>query len=143
MSNTIATLDVKVQMKGTAAGTLGWFKELIEDSELIIKKTRDGIPGMFLHEKHKKDGTERKENEGNTFICHPETKSPQDEGYNLAKINGIGYDYVVSSGNDEQKYIFGEDICFTSYPLTPACQNAVDEFIKSAVEKFAEWYEKQ
>jgi len=138
MSNTIATVEVKTQMKGSAAGTLGWFKALIEDSELVIRKTRTGIPGMFLHEKHTNSGEERKANEGNTFICSPASGTQDDEGYNIAKINGIEYIYVASTLS-----IPVEGFSFTDYPLTPKCKDALISFIDEAVTKFAAWYEVQ
>jgi hypothetical protein len=137
------TLKITVKNCGNAAGTLGWLNSLLEDSELIIKRTRDDVPGMFLHEKHKRNGEDRKENEGNTFICSPATQSPSNEGFNLKRINGILYVLVNPTGNSEQKYIFGEDVCFTSYPLTPACETALTEFLEKAVNQFAEWYEIQ
>jgi hypothetical protein len=140
---TIANVEVKVQLKGNAAGTLGWFKTLVEDSELVIRKTRDGIPGMFLHEKTNRKGEKNKEHEGNTFLCHPATGKDQEMGYLDSLINGINYIYVHPTGDFEQTYIFGEDICFTNYPLTPACNIAISEFIEKAVEEFAVWYEKQ
>jgi hypothetical protein len=141
--STIANVEVKVQMKGHAMGTLGWFKNLIEDSELVIRKTRDGMPGMFLHEKTNRKGETRKEHEGNTFICHPAKGSEYEDGYRDYIINDIRYICVHPTGDAEQQYFFGEDIYFTDVPLTPACRTALNEFIENAVETFAAWYEKQ
>lgn len=135
------TLTIKVGNVGTANGTLGWFNSILKDSELVIRKTRDGIPGMFLHKKLKRDGSENKENEGNTFLCCPASGTESDEGFNLSRINGIEYIYVRETGDLGQKYLFGEDFCFTGYPLTPACEVAIGRFLNDAVEKFAEWYE--
>lgn len=143
MSTTIATMEVKVQMKGHAAGTLGWFKAMIDDAELVIRKTRDGKAGMFLHEKHNRKGEERKAHEGNIFICSPSSKTQEDEGYNFIAINNIEYIFVQSEGGSEQKYLFGEDVCFTDYQLTSSCREAVDKFIVDAVHQFANWFEAQ
>ena len=125
-------------MKGSAAGTLGWFKDLIDDSELVIRKTRTGIPGMFLHEKHNYNNEERKENEGNTFLCCPASGTPDDEGYNRIKINGIKYIYVIASTPN-----YADDFSFTSFPITPKCRESIENFINEAVAKFAAWYEVQ
>jgi len=57
---------------------------------------------------------------------------------NLLKIS------VKNCGNAAGTlYVYNEDVCFTDYPLTPACKEAIEKFIKESVEKFAEWYEVQ
>lgn len=136
-------ITINIKNCGNAIGTLGWFNELMSDSEFLVRKTRDGIPGMFLHEKHKADGTERKPSEGNTFICCPASGSQQEEGYNISKINSIEYIVVQPTSDAKSKYIYGEDIGFTDYPITPACKSKIIEMLEYATEKFAEWYENQ
>ena len=124
-------LKVSVKNCGNAAGTLGWFNSIINDSEIIIRPTKTGEPGLFLHEKHKKDGTERKENEGNIWICGAE--SP------------LGNEGCDNTGIYSHIYVHDNQHCsgFSGYSLTPACEKAIKEFINNCVEKFAEWWEVQ
>ena len=136
------TVNVRVQIKGHAAGTSGWLAAILNDSELVIRKTRHGIPGMFLHEKHDATGDVRKDNEGNIFICRPAMGNQSDEDYEFTKINEIEY---VSTHATSRAMIYGGgfDISFTQYPLTPACKKALEQFLAEAVRKFAVWYEVQ
>lgn len=136
--STISTIEIKLQIKGHATGTLGWFKAWIEDAELVIRKTRFGIPGLFLHEKHNRKGEENKAHEGNSWLCHVATDSDYDTGCRARTINGIKYvyPYVYAPG-------WASESSLIDYPVTPACEKAVQEFIDKAVEKFAEWYEVQ
>lgn len=128
------TLKVTVKNCGTAAGTLGWFKSIIDDSEIVIRPTRTGEPALWLHENHRKDGTPRTEKEGNTWICGARARmlTIDDEGYQMKG------DYKAINVYDNE-YEAG----FTSYALTPACYKAIDEFIDQCVETFAAWFEAQ
>ena len=128
------TLKVTVKNCGKCNGTLGWFKNLLEDSEIIIRPTLSGEPLLWLHEKHKKDGSETTEKEGNTWICGPQ---------NPVFENGdLGY---KERGNYKSIYVLDSDYNhgFSSYALTPACYKAIEEFIDQCVEQFAEWFEAQ
>ena len=131
-------LKISVQTKGHAAGTLGWFQEWLNRSELVIRKTRYGTPGMFLHEKFNSKGEENKENEGNTFICKPDSNDENCMYYDNWEINNIRYVHVIPTSPD-----WSNDVGLTNYPLTPACHADVEEFILKSVKKFAEWYENQ
>lgn len=125
------TLKITVKNCGNAAGTLGWFKNLIDDSEINIKPCKDGAPGLFLHEKHKKDGSERTEHEGNSWICGiDDNRTDQYVRVNEKYAHVNIYENQYNSG-------------FSSYVLTPACEKAVEKFINECMEKFIEWFEKQ
>ena len=41
-------IEVKIENKGHMLGTLGWFKEIMERSEFVIRETAKGTPAMFL-----------------------------------------------------------------------------------------------
>lgn len=125
------TLKVTVKNCGKAAGTLGWFNSILEDSEIIIRPNRENIPGLFLHKKHKKDGTESKENEENTWICGP--------------ISLLSPEYCNNSGKISHLYVIDDEVHngFTGYALTPACEKEIERFIEYCVDKFSEWWEEQ
>lgn len=123
------TIEIKIECKGKVVGTLGWFNSIMNESEFVIKETKTGLPGMFLKLKNadKKDGFDYK------FICKPWNSNQEDPS--CYRENGrYLWVYVVS---DEFSYTYG----FTDYPLTPACENKVDEMIEQALEKFIEWWE--
>ena len=40
-------IEIKIEDKGHALGTLGWFKKLMENSELVIRN-ENGLPGIYL-----------------------------------------------------------------------------------------------
>lgn len=134
----ISNVAVKVQIKGQAVGTLGWFAEWVKNSELVIRPTRYGVPGMFLHEKQNKKGETNKDHEGNSWICNPFTYSDFDSGSDIRTINNIKYACVKPYAPD-----WSGEYHLSDYPLTPACENALHEFIDKAVNEFATWYEKQ
>jgi hypothetical protein len=127
-------LKITVKNCGKAVGTLGWFNAEIKDSEIIIKPCKTGEPALWLHKNHKKDGTENKENEGNTWICGAQKP--------LFELNDYGYH---ERGNYMSIYVIDNQyqIGFTGYALTPACKTAISEFIDQCVDQFAEWFEQQ
>ena len=126
------TLKITVKNCGNAAGTLGWFKNMIDDSEIIIKPCKDNAPGLFLHEKHKRDGSERAETEGNMWICGM-------ADFSTDQYKFIGTKYACLYAYDDNQYMSG----FSSYQLTPACEKAVNDFIDECMLKFIEWFEVQ
>ena len=136
--STISTLEMKLQFKGNAYGTLSWFKELIEDSELVITETRYGIPGLFLHLKHNRNGVANKDHEGNFWLCHVATDSDYDTGCRRRTIDNIKYVYPYAYAPN-----FGISYSLFDYPLTPACNSAVEEFLSLALRKFHAWYKVQ
>lgn len=44
----VHNVEVKIECKGDAAGTLGWFSAMMERSEFVIKNGKNGSPAMFL-----------------------------------------------------------------------------------------------
>ncbi|MFW6247130.1 MAG: hypothetical protein ACOC22_03110 [bacterium] len=130
--------EINVQCKGNAVGTLGWLNSLLSDGELIIKENRDGIPSLFFHEFHDKNGKERAKNEGNHFIAKVSTK---DELINSNPEQYINEDlfgenilrYVVPQDNQHQTG-------FVDCALTPAAYDKLDQFIYEAKEKYKEWW---
>lgn len=132
--------EIKVQCKGQAAGSLNWLNSILEDGELVIRNTNNGVPGMFLHSKTKNDGGLNSENEGNKFICKAMvTEVYVDGGYRTK--------YLDDSKNNVIAYISAidnhETHGFTEYPLTPAALTKVEEFIDKAVELYTEWWNNQ
>jgi hypothetical protein len=132
------TLNVNVQIKGHAVGTLGWFHDWLNRSELVIRNTRDGRPGMFLHEKVDQKGSPRQEHEGNTFICKPESLGMEAMYYDSLEINNIRYSCTHICESD-----LSSAVSFSNFPLTPSCRLAIEKFVEDAVRKFADWYEVQ
>lgn len=131
--------EIKVQCKGKAAGSLNWLNSILEDGELVIRNTKDGVPGMFLHSKAKSDGSLNSENEGNKFICKAMVVRDYVDGYRLKRLgdnndNAIAYISAVDSYDENG---------FTEYPLTPAALIKVEEFIDKAVELYTEWWNEQ
>ena len=126
------TLKISIKDCGKAAGTLGWFKAIMEDSELIIRPTKSGSPGLFQHELHRADGVERTANEGNSWICGL-----------MDDKNGNVYQYL--EGKYAKIYARDEYPCvgFTNFQLTPACEEAINKFIDESMEYFKEWFENQ
>lgn len=123
------TIEIKIECKGNAVGTLGWFNSIIENSELAIKETKNGSPGMFL-KGIAKDG----KTTSYQFICKVRSNINNDDDAHLDTYLSGKYSAVQAESTD---YIDG----FSDYPLTPACLKKVNEFIEMAVEKFAEWWE--
>jgi hypothetical protein len=128
------TLKIQVKNCGNAAGTLGWFKEIIFDSEIIIRKTKTNEPGLFLHRIHKADGTENSYKEGNKYICGVSTGFEGAQGY-----QSEGSKYIKINVFDDQIFNVG----FSQYALTPACEKAINSFIDDCMKEFIDWFEKQ
>jgi len=116
--------EIKIECKGDAVGTLGWFNSVLQKSELVIKNNKDGIPAMFL-----------KQTEGDKtfyeFICCPYIDMQDTCGY----ITDDTFKWVhpIHMYNAHQVGLF-------DHPLTPACHKAVEEFIDKTVDKFVEWW---
>jgi hypothetical protein len=116
-------IEIKIECKGDAVGTLGWFNSIIEKSELVIKNSKKGSPAMFLK-------TPQKNGEmGHEFICEKWNVSESPDGYKLVN----DFICIVPEGD---YYMQG----FSDYPLTPACKIKVQEFLDSALEKYQEWW---
>ena len=49
------SIEIKVECKGSAVGTLGWLNSILESSELVIKNNKIGLPAIFL-KTEKQDG---------------------------------------------------------------------------------------
>lgn len=133
-----SNIEIKLQIEGPGIGTLAWFQKLFADSEFVIRNTRFGIPGLFLHVMKNRNGVENKYYEGNYWLCHVATDSDFDTGCRDATINSIRYvfPYVYAPKYSNQFSLF-------DYPVTPACEKAAEELLAIAVSKFAEWYEIQ
>ena len=82
-------IEIKIECKGKAVGTLGWFNSMMQDAELVVKETKDGTPGMFLKAKNKGG-----EGWAYSFICKKFLNNTDTEGYNTT--------------NDYIKYIYAE-----------------------------------
>lgn len=121
------TIEIKVECKGVAVGTLGWFNSIIKDSELVIKNCKDGTPGMFL-----KAPTVKGDDMAYTFICKKAKGWEDAQYYDYNENTGIKRVYPV-----ENDMAYG----FSGYPLTPACEKKVKELIDLACEQFLEWWE--
>ena len=50
------SIEIKVECKGDAVGTLGWLNSMLEKSEMVIKNSKNGLPEIFL-KTEKPDGT--------------------------------------------------------------------------------------
>jgi len=123
----IHNIEVKIECKGDAVGTLGWFSAMMGRSEFVIKNNQTGSPAMFL--KTTEDDGKVKY----SFLCKKWDKRENPYGYRIT-----GDDYlceIPESINDCEG--------FSKYPLTPACREAVEEMINKAKASFAEWWESQ
>lgn len=117
------TIEIKIECKGDAVGTLGWLNSIISSGELVIKENREGVPAMFL-----KTG-ER----GYYFICR---KRQPDDGENVERYDHYSDD-ILACFPVSDEYSYG----FVDYTLTNAAHEKVSEFINLAVTKFQEWWE--
>lgn len=117
-------IEIKVECKGAAVGTLGWFNSIIKDSEFVIKNCKDGTPAIFLKTKREDDKFDYR------FLCKKYNQSEDPTGYN---ITNDGYACEIPEGDT---YISG----LFNIPLTPACKKAVKELIIKAKDVFAEWW---
>lgn len=120
------TIEIKIECKGQAIGTLGWFNSMMRDASFVIKEGKTGLPCMFLKTKNKA---------GNgwdySFIAKKWDGKENPEGYNLS---GDGFISEIPEGDG---YYYG----FSDYPLTPACREKVSEMIQKGTDIFREWWE--
>lgn len=122
-------IEIKIECKGQAVGTLGWLNSKLEESELVIKNTKSGTPGMFL--KLKLDNADVKNQFEYLFICKKVLNLFDTEGYqNTSDL--IIYVFPEEDG----QFYFG----LFNNPLTPACTKKVKELIASAVDQYREWW---
>lgn len=121
------TIEIKVECKGHAVGTLGWLNSLLNDSELTVKRTKDGTPGMFLKTKDEKGNISHK------FICRKWDRMEDPMGYNLRSNDTL----LSINASGDPNY----ERTFSDHPLTPACQAKVQELIDKACEEFEDWWE--
>lgn len=119
-------IEIKVENKGFAKGTLGWFNEILSRSELIIRETKTGTPAMWL--KTKKLNSEDFDFE---IICKAFLEYSETEGYRMD--GNIAYVYAENRSCNFE-------VGFSDYALTPACKKAVEELINKAVVEFSTWF---
>jgi len=119
-------IEIKIECKGNAVGTLGWFNSIMQGSEFIIKNCKSGEPGLFLKHKNKDSETM-----SYSFICKKWNQNQDPEAYRIRSN-----DYLIIYPLNSQ-YLHG----FSDYPLTQACELKVEEMIQIALDKFAEWWE--
>ena len=113
----------QIEDKGHVLGTLGWFKKLMENSELVINE--NGLPGIYLKTTDEKGYIEYR------FLCRKWDELNDTYGYRLTDDN---YLCVKPQGYDKKNGLF-------NMPLTPACYKAVEALINEAKEAFADWWE--
>ena len=116
-------IEIEIEDKGHALGTLGWFKKLMENSELVINE--NGLPGIYLKTTDEKGYIEYR------FLCRKWDELNDTYGYRLTDDN---YLCVKPQGYDKKNGLF-------NMPLTPACYKAVEALINEAKEAFADWWE--
>jgi len=116
-------LNVTVEKSGPFPGTMEWFDEIIENSDLIISKTRDNCPGIFLR---------KKKTEGGLLLSEIQSPNGDRRGWKgelpLLRL------FVENRGDN-----YG----FSDYTLTPGAKKKVTEFIDSAAEALWTWFETQ
>ena len=116
-------IEIKIEDKGHALGTLGWFKKLMENSELVIRN-ENGLPGIYLKTTDEKGDVKYR------FLCRKWDELNDSEFYRLTFD-----DYLcVKPQGYEENGLF-------NMPLTPACYKAVEALINEAKEAFADWWE--
>jgi len=120
-------VEIKIECKGEAVGTLGWFNSIMNKSEFIIKNSNTGTPAIFL-KTVEEDGkvTYR-------FLCKKLDNKTNPLGYRLTSDD---YLCEVVDNSPIGDGLFG-------VPLTPACKQAVEDMITTAKEIFKEWWESQ
>ncbi|MFW6219983.1 MAG: hypothetical protein ACOC33_04010 [bacterium] len=121
------TIEIKIECKGKAAGTLGWLNSILSNGELVIKENKNGVPAMFLKiPKANGDGYNY------DFICRK--RQPSDEDC-----------WQYDQWDDDILAIFPEEAPehygFSGYKLTPAANRKFYEFMKLAIQKFDEWWD--
>ncbi len=117
-------IEIKIEDKGHALGTLGWFKKLMENSELVIRN-ENGLPGIYLKTTDEKGDVKYR------FLCRKWDELNDSEFYRLSFDD---YLCVKPQGYGQISGLF--DVA-----LTPACYKAVEALINEAKEAFADWWE--
>ena len=117
-------IEIKIEDKGHALGTLGWFKKLMENSELVIRN-ENGLPGIYLKTTDEKGDVKYR------FLCRKWDELNDSKFYRLSFDD---YLCVKPQGYDKENGLF-------NVPLTPACYKAVEALINEAKEAFADWWE--
>ena len=117
-------IEIKIEDKGHALGTLGWFKKLMETSELVIRN-ENGLPGIYLKTTDEKGYIDYR------FLCRKWDELNDSYFY---KLTFDDYLCVKPQGYDKESGLF-------NMPLTPACYKAVEALINEAKEAFADWWE--
>ena len=69
-------IEIKIEDKGHALGTLGWFKKLMENSELVIRN-ENGLPGIYLKTTDEKGDVKYR------FLCRKWDELNDSEFYRL------------------------------------------------------------
>ncbi|MFW6246817.1 MAG: hypothetical protein ACOC22_01430 [bacterium] len=126
--------EIKVECKGSAAGTLGWLNEKLAATTLVIKNTKNGEAGMFAKEFTRVNEKGQKMFV-NTFICKVDSFDP-DNGW-LYESRRISDTDLLSCKLYSDEASFG----FVDIPLTKAAEAVLEEFLTKACEKFVEWWE--
>jgi len=119
------SIEIRIENKGHMLGTLGWFKEIMDRSEFVIRETTKGTPAMFL--KTTDDDGKVKY----SFLCEKFNDNKDPFGF---KLTSDDYLCEIAEGHG---YVTG----LFNFPLTPACKKAAEEMIMSAKEAFKEWFE--
>ena len=126
--------EIKVECKGSAAGTLGWLNEKLAATELVIKNTKNGEAGMFARECTGVN-SEGKKTYVNTFICKVDSYDPDNDWlYDWRRISDTD---LLTCKLYSDEATFG----FVDIPLTKAAGEVAEEFLTMACEKFVEWWE--
>lgn len=118
-------IEIKIECKGSAVGTIGWFNSIMEKSEFVIKNNKSGVPAIFLRTMNA-DGTDK-----HRFLCRKADSTTYPD-YN---ITDDGYACEIAEGDGYNAY------GFVNHPITPACRKAVEDMIDKAKDVFAEWWE--
>jgi hypothetical protein len=118
------SIEIRIENKGHMLGTLGWFKEIMNRSEFVIRETTKGTPAMFLK-------TTDDDGKKFSFLC--ERFNPNKDPFGF-KLTSDDYLCEVAEGHG---YVTG----LFNFPLTPACKKAVEEMIMRAKDAFKEWFE--
>ena len=119
------TIEIKIECKGQAIGTLGWFNSMMQDASFVIKEGKSGAPCMFLKAKNKGgDGW------AYSFIAKKWDEREDPYGYLLSD------DGFLSEISEGDPFASG----FSNYPLTPACKIKVEEMIQKGTDAFREWW---
>jgi len=126
-------VEVKIECKGDAAGTLGWFSAMMARSEFVIKNGKTGSPAIFLKTTEDVKMANGENYATYKFLCKKYDQREDPYGY---RITDDGYMCEIPES-------INDCTGFSDYPLTPACREAVKEMIDKAKDIFAEWWEGQ